>query len=333
MVRRSGQILVAALLAVLVLEVSLQLAAALHRVDRGQRGLRSQHHVVLCVGDSHTWGLGEGYPKRLAERLSERSDQFRVINLGVPGTNTSQLRHRFDAWLERYRPRLVVVWAGINNKWNRAEATEGISPPPSLLDRLVSVSRLARFLRVWHEHGLIELDAHRDDGSLAAAALEAQPTYVLPDETIEARPPSEGRGKWRHERRLFGARDAFDPVPVEEVLSDEIVARQTEADLRPIVESAHARGVGVILVAYPHRSGAGANRGIRAIAHETDSPVVESREAMDRVRARYASSAEPAPALFRKAHPTAITYNEVGDMILKEADRRGFLAIGRPTDP
>jgi hypothetical protein len=109
----------ALLLAFLVLEVSFRIAGALSSESRDRTQVRvdEQHQVLLCVADSHTWGLGMGYPARLAGS----SDRYRVINLGVPGTNTAQLRRRFADYLDRFRPRAVVIWAGVNNFWNQPD--------------------------------------------------------------------------------------------------------------------------------------------------------------------------------------------------------------------
>lgn len=332
MMRRLGKLLLALVLALVVLEVSLQLAAALYRVDRGDEALEARHRVVLCLGDSHTWGLGQGYPARLAERLGERSEDFRVINLGVPGTNTAQLRSRFERYLDLYDPSVVVIWSGINNRWNRAES-EGWEelevPTPSLGEQLLAKSRLWRLLRVWREHEDIAREALRERER--AESLAALDTYVVPQGDLEA--TGRRRGKWQHQRSFLGLTESFVPEPSRARLSDEEVARVTRADLAWILGRAEGRGVPVVLVAYPRRSADAVNRGIREAASTRGVPVIESSEAMARIHRRKAQAGLPVPPLFKKAHPTQPTYAEVGDMIVEQLDETGRLPVGAPPPP
>ena len=103
--------------------------------------------VVLCVGDSHTRGRPDpdNYPAALEQILNARTgERWRVINLGVPGQNTGQVRLRFERYLAYYRPTVVLHWGGINNGWNQAERDGS----RGFLATLVEHSRLIRFLRV-----------------------------------------------------------------------------------------------------------------------------------------------------------------------------------------
>ena len=332
MMRRLGKLLLALVLAVVVLEVSLQLAAALYRVDRGDEALEARHRVVLCLGDSHTWGLGQGYPARLAERLGERSEDFRVINLGVPGTNTAQLRRRFERYLDFYDPSVVVIWSGINNRWNRAESEDWAElevETPSLGEQLLAKSRLWRLLRVWREHDDIARDALRERER--AEGLADLDTYVVPQNDLEA--TGRARGKWQHRRSFLGVTESFVPEPSGTRLSDEEVARVTRADLAWILERAEGRGIPVVLVAYPRRSADAVNRGIREAGAARGVPVIESSEAMARVHRRKAQAGLPVPPLFKKAHPTQPTYAEVADMVVEQLDEKDRLLSGAPAPP
>ena len=88
--------------------------------------------AILCVGDSHTYGVhfppDQVYPGQLQQLLDVRAPgRYQVVNLGLPGMNSSEIRVRLPGWLDRYRPYAVVACAGINNFWNRSE-TESASP-------------------------------------------------------------------------------------------------------------------------------------------------------------------------------------------------------------
>jgi hypothetical protein len=81
--------------------------------------------VILCVGDSHTYGYllppQDSYPARLQARLDRRGLSASVVNAGVPGMNSSQMRRRLPELLARYHPALVIIQSGSNNDWNRRD--------------------------------------------------------------------------------------------------------------------------------------------------------------------------------------------------------------------
>lgn len=88
------------------------------------RPTRDGRRVILCVGDSHTrgWQPSDNLPAALQALLDAHAPgRWRVVNVGVPGLNTAQLRNRFERYLAYYRPAVVIHWAGINNIANWAE--------------------------------------------------------------------------------------------------------------------------------------------------------------------------------------------------------------------
>jgi lysophospholipase L1-like esterase len=101
---------------------------------------------VLCVGDSHTYGVGvapdDAYPAQLERILRGRGVRARVINAGVPGQGSSQLLTDLGATVARYQPDVVLVWIGANNQWRILDEAEGAGG--SWLDHL----RLVRLLRL-----------------------------------------------------------------------------------------------------------------------------------------------------------------------------------------
>jgi hypothetical protein len=121
-----------ALLVGLVLsEVGLQIAGLVARrvVQRGSGGEAAGDFVtILCVGDSHTYGLplpeSESYPAQLEAALAARHPQLalRVVNLGVPGLNSAFVANRLERQIYQLQPDLVIVWVGINNLWNVVES-------------------------------------------------------------------------------------------------------------------------------------------------------------------------------------------------------------------
>lgn len=83
---------------------------------------------ILCVGDSHTFGIGAGrpedaWPAGVERRLREaRPDlDVRVTNAGVPGSNSAEAEAVARGYLAGEDPPDVVVFlAGLNDSWNLA---------------------------------------------------------------------------------------------------------------------------------------------------------------------------------------------------------------------
>lgn len=89
--------------------------------------------VVLCVGDSFTFGLGADspagvYPAQLEQRLRDSGgSRWHVANGGYPGRTARDLLEHLDYQLALYQPELVYILVGLNDQWRR--------PPLLELDR------------------------------------------------------------------------------------------------------------------------------------------------------------------------------------------------------
>jgi lysophospholipase L1-like esterase len=81
---------------------------------------------ILCLGDSSTYGTGASdrdkysYPAQLQELLDKSGmcGKFEVINLGLPGENSSQLLGGLEKNISRYKPDMLIVMIGINDPWD-----------------------------------------------------------------------------------------------------------------------------------------------------------------------------------------------------------------------
>lgn len=116
----------------IAIEVTLQVTGVVYQqISRAQRVQPAmppgQGITILCVGDSHTWGHGAGspeaaYPAQLEQRFNAGTiDRVQVVNLGIPGQNSSQLVRRLEQQIATYHPAAILVLVGINNYWNFAE--------------------------------------------------------------------------------------------------------------------------------------------------------------------------------------------------------------------
>ena len=156
-----------AALAALLLELALQLAARFSE-DRSGAWRSGATHRILVVGDSHAYGAfvapERSLPAQLQRLLDERAPgRHSVLNRGVPGMNSAQVRNRLPVWLSRHAPDLVVVWVGINNSWNVAEVERAPGAGSALLSGLATHSRLYRLVRVWlHDRRLERVVAGAD---------------------------------------------------------------------------------------------------------------------------------------------------------------------------
>lgn len=119
-------ILVVILTAALI-EMGLRAGALFVSPRLGLPSTSGTQKVILCLGDSNTYGVfysqEEAYPGQLQRILEKRTPgRYHVLNLGLPGTNSSQIATHLQDWLDEYHPQSVVVCVGINNYWNVADS-------------------------------------------------------------------------------------------------------------------------------------------------------------------------------------------------------------------
>lgn len=120
-----------AVLFLLVLEVALRLCGAfLSRRPALDSLGQEETSDIICIGDSFTYGwaveAGFSYPKQLERMLNERSGhekRFRVFNLAIPGSNSSQHLGYFASLLRTHStPDMLILLSGANDNWNLAHS-------------------------------------------------------------------------------------------------------------------------------------------------------------------------------------------------------------------
>lgn len=140
------------LMTFILIEISLRVAS----VFVGPRSLVEDggetKHIILSLGDSNTYGVyyseEEAYPGQLQRILEERAEgSYRVLNLGLPGMNSSQVALQLSDWIDQYHPHSVVVCVGVNNYWNRS-GFEKLEVSPRLWVRWLHGLRLYRLFSV-----------------------------------------------------------------------------------------------------------------------------------------------------------------------------------------
>jgi lysophospholipase L1-like esterase len=159
--KRFGAVLLGIVVALALAEGALQVAALVvrHRAKASHELAplpTSGGPVVLCVGDSFTYGSGSSsaamsYPGQLQTWLktNEPGRSWVVRNAGWPGRNSSELLKRLPAFLRETHPQFVCVLVGLNNRWSHRDAEETAgdataaapdSPPPSTTAASVAAS-------------------------------------------------------------------------------------------------------------------------------------------------------------------------------------------------
>ena len=272
------------LVALLAGEAFLQVASAIAS-RAGARGTPDSAApdaiTILCVGDSHTYGLPlpseQSYPAQLEARLSERHPGrvFQVVNLGIPGMNSGYLANRLERQMLQLRPQLVLVWVGVNNQWNVAESEDASGALRGLLLR----SRLYR---------------------LASIAWYTRTGYQYDPEQ---------HGGWFEGEQPPSARRSPDEAQTREL------APGLTRDLARIVETTRSLDATVVFLTYPMRKQRPLNRVIEVAGFEASVPVLDAVLDFERavadghaIRSLIDLSAGP--------HPSALLYGYVVESLI-----------------
>ena len=227
----------------------------------GEAGLE-----ILCAGDSNTFGIFEtaesAYPARLERLLDERvaGGPHRVVNLGMPGLNSRQLRQGLARELADRDPAAVIVLVGANNAWSWITGSEYAYEEPPWYEelRLFKLARLARFALAG-ESGAAGPDGRALPGDLQATELEDRRGAVL-----------EGTDR-------TGRRVRYDSVPREEKLADEELHASIRTDFAALRELTAERGIPLLVLTYAgeYENYDRVNGILRAVAAELELPLVD----------------------------------------------------------
>jgi tetratricopeptide (TPR) repeat protein len=140
--RKSLAFLTGFITIVILLEAGLRIVGVLYpkrhvSENKISRIPHNEDYVILCIGDSFTFGMGaaydDSYPKQLEKMLNADNfkKKFRVFNAGVVASNSSQASKKLREELEQYSPNLVIALVGVkdenledSNYWLFAEKKE-----------------------------------------------------------------------------------------------------------------------------------------------------------------------------------------------------------------
>jgi lysophospholipase L1-like esterase len=108
--------------ALIGVEALLQLASFVLWVGK-DGATRPPGRVILCLGDSLTFGLGaepqQAYPPQLESALRRGGAAWSVVNAGVAGQNSADVLMRLSGLLTQYEPSVLCLLVGWNDMWSR----------------------------------------------------------------------------------------------------------------------------------------------------------------------------------------------------------------------
>jgi len=178
---------------------------------------------IVCLGDSNTYGWGvkreEAYPKQLEKILNEDAQgkrNFKVFNLGIPGSNSSQhLKYLEETLNKNKNIDLVIVLTGANDPWNFADSNiYKFQAQRGLAGRLnIKLQILLSDLRVYKMVKIILLNA-------------------------KGMPPEAGMNYFKQIKRA----EFIDAQSLQELL---------EYNLTEMIKLAQIRGIKIIFQSYP----------------------------------------------------------------------------------
>jgi len=123
--KKLGLILFGIVIFFIILELCFQTSHYLHLITTPSTIKPSFNNAktltILCLGESTTaLGGQSSYPSQLENILNtyNTSITFKVINRGLPGTNTTEILSRLKEELDHYRPDAVITLMGINDTSN-----------------------------------------------------------------------------------------------------------------------------------------------------------------------------------------------------------------------
>ena len=129
------------------------LGVTVHTNREGFRGDEpvAGRRVLLCLGDSTTFGWRvegpDAYPAKLQTRLNGAANPaWTVINAGVPGYSSFQLRLLAEQLVPRWKPEVVVICVGNNEAWPADRSDRQIDAERAVSGRLVAGLSASRAL-------------------------------------------------------------------------------------------------------------------------------------------------------------------------------------------
>ncbi len=318
--RRLGKLLLAILLGLVLLEAGLRVGGWVYLSRHSRSLVENAPRAILCLGDSHTFGMflakEDSWPARLESRLAGASAEtsIAVENRGVPGMSSLDVlgRARELAALRRYEA--VFVMVGANDRWKGPSRSTGAS----WLARL----QIVKFARV------------------LAATLSPPPAprvastdgVVRPDDVAGVEKPGDAGAATVALVDRAGDVVRFDHSITGEQEETDALRGKLARNLDALVEAVRALGSEPWLLGYPSNHGdlALVNATLRDAARRHGARFVDLAAAVDEVGYRAALSEDA--LFFPDRHPRASACEIVARVLRNELIDAGIATGERVAD-
>lgn len=231
-----GKFLLRASLFLFLLEILFRLdgvvAVNLQRYENKKTLAAGADYRIMCLGESMTYDSGDGsYPQHLEKILNHSGSPFRftIINQAIPGGDSGAIARNLPRWLEEYRPHMVVVMMGLNDR-------------PTVVPRLEApgIVRTLQGLKVCRIFGKLRGDAAeywagRYGGEKSSAGGSRVDPAVLVGPDLRDAIFKEIAKKPRWYRRLYllaASREGMKNSKNDETIYRQLVAASPEPELK-----------------------------------------------------------------------------------------------------
>jgi tetratricopeptide (TPR) repeat protein len=146
-------ILIGIFIGILFLESSMRVAGFFIQVGNlksqtFENNKKGSDFVILTLGESTTEYLGkESWPEQLEKILNNKSSKLkvRIINKARSGTNSAVLLSHLRAYIEEYKPDMVITMMGINDDWSYVFFAD---KPPNKIELFFQDFRIVKLARL-----------------------------------------------------------------------------------------------------------------------------------------------------------------------------------------
>jgi lysophospholipase L1-like esterase len=286
-------------LAIGLVEGVLQLGALAKRLTgrESDAAWLTTRRRIVALGDSNTYGVmverGEAYP-RVFERLWNVGEHrpLEVLNLGYPGTNSSQVRRNLPHVIDALKPDEIIVMVGVNDLWTAPVPVSDQSDPRGPVRRFIE--QHSRTYKLWY--------------MLERAFFPGEV-----EESGAAKTETGATGRIR-----VGAAE-FE-VGYEQSSPPDGWSAALRRNLRAIVKACKVSGVELTLMAYQTDEGfyGSANRIIRRIAAESGAAFIDLHETFE----RECVDTRCKELLFWDSHPNVAGHRLIAEAVVRERSAR-----------
>ncbi|MBI3819310.1 MAG: hypothetical protein HY286_11505 [Planctomycetes bacterium] len=284
--RTPTRLLLSIAFGLILLELALRLAGFVYLQINSRPAETNASHAILCLGDSHTFGIwlksDDAYPARLQKHIRDNksNDAISVVNRGVPGMASADVLARLRECLHARTWDAVIVCVGANDRWKGAD--------PSFFDHLQIVKTIKILI---HQKPVPKPKLTDTNG------------VIHPDEIAgEATPGNDDTATVAIVDRS-GTTVQFEQPTTAQLESNEAFDNKIVHNLKQIASDALAARAKVIFVSYASENGdlGLASRALERGAREAGVPFINLRTPADAAAKRFAAE----DLYFSDLHPRA----------------------------